>query len=95
MEILLMHLSQFILPAAQAAHQVESTTGSVVQDKIGFVVLGIIIGPVALLTAASMIGAPRNSRIPFLFIGALVTLITGMAASLGVIGWALKFIVPQ
>ena len=95
MEFLLLHVSNLVIPAALAAHQAPITQ-SVVSDKIGFIVLGIIIGPVFLLTLASIIIEFRNkSRIPELFLGAFVLLVGALVAGFAAIGIALKFVIPQ
>jgi len=92
----LLHVSNLVIPAALTAHQVESTTGSVASDKIGFIVLGIIIGPVFLLTLASIVIEFRNkSRIPELFLSAFVLLVSALVAGFAAIGIALKFVIPQ
>jgi len=92
MEYLLLNISNIILPAAVVAHN-EAVTGSVAADKIGFIVMGIIVGPVFLLTLASMIES-RNTRIPGLFLGAFVVMVSAVVLGLGAIGFALKFFFP-
>ncbi len=95
MEFLLLHLSNLVIPAGHVASQASSTTGSIISDKIGFIVLGVIVGPVILLTIASMIGSPKNSRIPALFMGAFVLLVGALVAGFAAIGIVLKFVIPQ
>ncbi|MEK7354671.1 MAG: hypothetical protein AABZ77_09225 [Chloroflexota bacterium] len=90
-----MQLSNSVIPAGLIAHQA-STTGSLLSDKIGFIVLGVIVGPVLLLTLASIIIEFRNkSRIPALFLGAFFLLIGAMVAGFAAIGILLKFVIPQ
>jgi len=69
---------------------------SILSDKIGYIVLGVILGPVFLLTLASIIIEFRNkSRIPELFLSAFVLLIGAMVAGFAAIGIVLKFVIPQ
>ena len=62
--------------------------------RIGFIVLAIIVGPVILLTIASIFEAPRTYRIPGLFIGSLILLIGAIVLSFAIAGVLLGFIVP-
>ncbi len=89
---LLFRLSNLTAPASAFATPAadDPTSGT-----IGFIVLGIIVGPVIILTIASMLGHPRTFRIPGLFMGALILLIGGMVLSFLAVGILLKFIVPQ
>ena len=64
-------------------------------EKIGFVVLAIIIGPVIILTLAAVTGKPRTITIPALFLGSVVMFIGAMVIGFAIIGVVLKFIVPQ
>ena len=68
---------------------------SILSDKIGYIVLGVIVGPVFLLTLASMIGSPMKSKVPALFMSAFVLLISAMVAGFAAIGIVLKFVIPQ
>ncbi len=90
---LLLRLTASSIPVnAVAAQEAVPFSGS---GTIGFVVLGIIVGPVVLIILAAMLGAPRNFRIPGLFISSVILLIGGLVASLAIIGRLLQFIVPQ
>lgn len=80
------------MPLNKAAEGAAEFSGS---GTIGFVVLGIIVGPVILIILTAMLGAPRNFKIPGLFVGSIILLIGGLVASLAVIGRLLQFIVPQ
>jgi Na+-translocating ferredoxin:NAD+ oxidoreductase RnfA subunit len=94
MELLLLQFANQVMSGGiTAAAQV--TEGAIPSDKIGFVVLGVILGPVFLLTLAAMIERPRKSRIPELFLGSFILLISAMVIGFAVIGFALKFVVPQ
>lgn len=93
MEILFLQFANLVLPAA--AKTAQASESALPSDKIGFVVLGVILGPVFLLTLAAMFEYPRKSRIPELFLGAFVLLISAMVAGFAVIGFVLKFVVPQ
>ncbi|OGO21553.1 MAG: hypothetical protein A2Z28_07420 [Chloroflexi bacterium RBG_16_51_9] len=94
MELLLLQLSNLVIPAGPIAHQ--AGTEALLQDKIGFIVLAVIVGPVFLLTLASIIIEFRNkSRIPELFLSAFVLLIGAMVAGFAAIGFVLKFVIPQ
>ena len=69
---------------------------SILSNKIGFIVLGVIVGPVFLLTLISIIIEFRNkSKIPELFLSAFVLLISAMVAGFAAIGIVLKFVIPQ
>ena len=94
MEFLLLQLTNSVIPAGLIAKQ--ASAGSILSDKIGFIVLGVILGPVFLLTLASIIIEFRNkSRIPELFLSAFVLLIGAMVAGFAAIGIVLKFVIPQ
>ena len=93
----LLQISNLVIPNALVALQ-EPVTGYslVLSDKIGFIVLAIIIGPVFLLTMTSIIIEFRNkSKIPELFLGAFVLLVGALIAGFAAIGIALKFVIPQ
>ncbi len=90
---LLFRLTNLTIPVnTVAAKAAEGLAGS---DTIGYIVLAIIVGPVILLTIASMLGAPRTFRIPGLFIGSIILLIGGIILSFAISGVLLRFIVPQ
>lgn len=90
---LLFRLTAGIIPVnALVAQEAAEFSGS---GTIGFVVLAIIVGPVILLTLVAMFGAPRNIRVPGLFLGSLILLIGGLIASLAIVGRLLGFVVPQ
>ena len=92
MELMILQISRMVMTAI-----VDASTASPPQysDKIGFVVLGVILVPVFLLTLVGSIEYPRKSKIPELFVGAFFTLVTTLVVSLAVISFVLKFIVPQ
>ncbi len=90
---LLFGLSNLITPAnAVMVQMAEEPTAS---GTIGLIVLAIIVGPVIVLTIASMFGAPRTFRIPGLFIGSLVLLIAAIILAFAIFGELLGFIIPQ
>lgn len=64
-------------------------------ERIGFIVLAIIIGPVIILTLAAVMGKPRTVMIPGLFLGSVVMFISAMVIGFAAIGIVLKFIIPQ
>ena len=64
-------------------------------QNIGYIVLGVILVPVFLLTVAALIEHPKTSKIPELFLSAFVIMISAMVGGFFVIGFLLKFIVPQ
>ncbi len=64
-------------------------------DNIGFIVLAIIVGPVIMLTIAAMFGAPRTFRVPGLFLGSLILLVSAIILSFAASSALLRFIVPQ
>ena len=89
---LLFRLPNFITPVSAVATQV--TEGSTAPDKIGFIVLAIIVGPVIVLTIAAIFGSPRTFRVPGLFIGSLILLIIAIILSFAVSSVLLGFIIP-
>ena len=90
---LLLQLPNFITHTnAVAAEAVEGLTAP---DTIGFIILAIIVGPVIVLTIASIFGAPRTFRIPSLFIGSIILLIGAMILGFAIMSALLGFIVPQ
>ncbi len=90
---LLFRLPDFMAPASAAAG--DGAGDPTASGMIGFVVLAIIVGPVVLLTIAAMFGAPRNFRVPALFLGSLVLLVGAIIVSFAAVGVLLKFVVPQ
>ncbi len=90
---LLLRLPDFITPANAVA--TEAVEGLAASDTIGFIVLAIILGPVIVLTIASIFGAPRTFRIPGLFIGSIILLLGALISGFAIIGVLLGFIVPQ
>ncbi|MFC2020643.1 hypothetical protein ACFLU1_02480 [Chloroflexota bacterium] len=86
-------LPSLITPANAIATKVgEGLAGT---DTIGFIVLGIIVGPVIVLSIASILEPPRTFRVPALFVGSLIVLVGAIIASFAAVGIVLKFIVPQ
>jgi hypothetical protein len=90
-----MQLTGVIQPAVFNTLLAEVEKASWIQEHIGYVVLGVILGPVLILTIASVIEFPKKSRIPELFLGSVFLLISGMVAGFAVIGYLLTFVVPQ
>ena len=90
---LLFRLPNFIAPTNADAIQVAE--GFAAPDKIGFIVLAIIVGPVIALTIAAIFGRPRTFRVPGLFIGSLILLIVAIILSFAVSSVLLGFIIPQ
>ncbi len=62
---------------------------------IGYIVISVILIPIIVMAIAGIATKPRNFAVPAVFTGAVVLLIGGMLAGLVVIGFLLKFIVPQ
>lgn len=90
---LLFWLLHPVIPAnATAAPMTVGVTGSV---PIGFIVLAVIVSPVIVLTIAAMFGSPRTFRVPGLFLGSVILLISAIIASFAASSVLLKFIVPQ
>ncbi len=90
---LLFGLSNLITPASGVTPQVAEESAA--STTIGFIVLAIIVGPVIVLTIASMFGAPRTFRIPGLFMGSLVLLVGAIIVAFAIFSALLGFIVPQ
>lgn len=89
----LLRLSNLVTQAnTVAASMADRQTMS---GRIGFIVLAIIVGPVIILTIASMLGHPRTFRIPGLFMGSLILLIGAIVFSFAAVSILLSFIVPQ
>jgi hypothetical protein len=62
---------------------------------IGLVIIGIILVPIIILIAASVLETPRTLRIPGLFFGSLVLQIGGIILSFAILGTILGLIIPQ
>ncbi len=90
---LLSRLSSLVAPANAAVTQTAEEPAA--SGTIGLVVLAIIVGPVIVLTIASMFGAPRTFRLPGLFLGSLVLLIGAIIVAFAIFGVLLGFIIPQ
>ncbi|MBI2829622.1 MAG: hypothetical protein HYX81_00520 [Chloroflexi bacterium] len=91
MTVLLLSLTNFVVPGVTAAQSVEESASSV---PLGFVVLSIIIAPVIVFALAAMFSHPRQFRVPGLFLGSVVLLIGSMVAGFFIIGSLLKFVIP-
>ena len=82
MELLLLQFSDIVMrPIVQLA--AEGNEASKV--PIGYIVLAVIVGPVLLLTIAAIIELPKKTKIPELFLGAFVLLISAMVAGFAAI----------
>lgn len=89
-------LSWLIYPlvsgSALTVHLIEKAPES---GKIGFIVMGVIFGPVIVLAAAAIIRPPRSLRVSGLFLGSLILLIGAILTFFAVSGMVMHFIVPQ
>jgi len=92
MELLLLQFSNIILPPIT---RLATEGNEASRVPIGYIVLAVIVGPVLLLTIAAIIELPKKTRIPELFLGAFVLLISAMVAGFAAISFVLKFFVPQ
>ncbi|MBI4188359.1 MAG: hypothetical protein HY529_04030 [Chloroflexi bacterium] len=90
---LLFRLSDLGIPVSAIAAEVSDR--QTMSGNIGFVVLAIIVGPVVILTIASMLEHPRTFRIPTLFIGSVILLISAIISSFAAAGMLLKLVIPQ
>ena len=82
-----------IQPAGRIVFQ--AATEPAPYNKIGFIVIGIIVVPVILLSIAGIFEFPKKSRVPELFGLAFFLLVGALIASFAVLGFVLKFAVPQ
>ena len=73
----------------------ESADESTSLLKIGYVVLAIIVSPVIILFIASLFSHPRIYRIQIIHFGSIILLAGALIVGFAVIGWVLKFFVPQ
>ena len=62
---------------------------------IGYVIMGVIGIPLITIVTIAIFTAPRNFRIPGLFLGSIILQIVGFIVVFAVIGVLLGFIVPQ
>ncbi len=62
---------------------------------IGYIVMGLIIGPLAVLMLASVFEAPRTGKIALQFTAVFLGLITAMILGFVLIGIVMGFIVPK
>ena len=91
-------LSLIINPIVWAVNSVSQTTtsGEITESgTIGIIVIAGIIGPVVLLIIAAIISKPRMFRIPGLFVGSVILLISVMIVFFAAASFLLGFIVPQ
>ncbi|MBI2836100.1 MAG: hypothetical protein HYX85_00200 [Chloroflexi bacterium] len=72
-----------------------STTPASQAVPIGFIVLAVILTPVVTLVVISMFGQPRNLRIPTLFLGGFVLMVSALVLGFAALSFILKFVVPQ
>jgi hypothetical protein len=62
---------------------------------VGYIVLSVVLIPVLVMAICGVTTRPRNLIVPAIFTSAVVVLIAGMVAGFAVIGFVLKFVVPQ
>jgi hypothetical protein len=75
--------------------QAESTGFSIPSGYLGFVVLGLIGIPVVLLVSSAIFGAPRNMKVPGLFLVCLGVLISATIVGFALVGSLLGFVFPK
>jgi hypothetical protein len=81
------------LDAVLLTAEAEQTVG-IPANMIGFVVLTLIFVPVIILVSSAAFGAPRNSRVPLLFLASVVLLISGTVAGFALFGSLLGLVFP-
>jgi len=91
MDLLILQMLKLIAPAGYTATQVNT----VPSDNIGFVVIGIIVAPVLLLALIGSFEYPRKSKVPELFLGGFLLIVSTLVISLALISFVLKFVIPQ
>jgi hypothetical protein len=62
---------------------------------VGYIVLSVVLIPVAVMAICGITTHPRNMVVPAVFTSAVVFLIVSMVVGFAVIGFVLKFVVPQ
>ena len=62
---------------------------------IGYIVMGLILVPLAVLMLASVFEAPRTGKIALQFTGAFLSLIAAMILGFVLIGIVMGLIVPK
>lgn len=60
---------------------------------IGFLIITLVVVPVAAVILAFILDKPRKSRVPGVFLGSVVVLLGGMIVLMALLGTALSFIV--
>ncbi len=80
---------------ASRAAESESTGFSIPAGYLGYVVLGLIVIPVAVLVASAVFGHPRNMKVPGLFLICLGGLISATVVGFALIGALLGFVFPK
>ncbi len=83
------------LGLSSRAAEAESAGFSIPPGYIGFVVLGLIGIPVVLLVSSAIFGAPRNMKVPGLFLVCLGVLISATVVGFALIGSLLGFVFPK
>jgi hypothetical protein len=78
----------------ELAESAEQTVG-IPPSMIGFVVLALIVTPVVILIASAIFGAPRNSKVPTLFLASVVVLISATIIGFALFGSLLGLIFPE
>ncbi len=62
---------------------------------VGYIVLSVVLVPVAVMAICGITTRPKNLVVPAIFTSAVIFLIGGMVVGFAVIGFVLKFVVPQ
>ena len=77
------------------AAEAESVGFSLPTGYIGYLVLALIVTPVVILVTSAVVGGPRDSRVPGLFLVCLGVLISATIVGFAVIGKLLGLVIPS
>jgi hypothetical protein len=83
------------LSLSTRAAEAESAGFTIPPGFIGYVVLGLIAIPVIVLVSSAIFGAPRNMKVPGLFVVCLGVLISATIVGFALIGSLLGFVLPK
>jgi len=75
--------------------EAESTGWGLPPGAIGYVVIGLIVVPVVVLVMSAILGAPRNTRVPGLFLACVGLLISATIVGFAAFGALLGLVFPK
>ena len=87
--------SQLMASASGSVAAAAESTVGLPPDMIGFVVLALIAVPVIVLVSSAMFAAPRNTKVPLLFLASVGILVSATIVGFAAFGALLGLVFPK